>query len=313
MARYRGPGTGYRAPTVCGEKLTMTPPIGLLPISALPTLGQLPLPSGPGSLVIGSVLVAALLFYRRPPVTWSVLYALVPWLFAGSALYVLLLIDAYPPETAARLSMPGAYLAPFLLAGLAWVLLLELLPEGRVQGEIDRYLGAMGIGAVAVLFPVVVLAGGTVEFSRLVWLFTVPIVAGVVALVVVVLFGLWHPDAAAYAGFSGGLLVFGHMLDGLATVVGIMQFGTVDHTALSGFIQRTVETAPTVAQFGLDQQVVWPSLFVWTRLLLAIAIVGILAPYVRSRPTSGNVVVGLTAAAGLAPGMVVLLLIATGS
>lgn len=267
---------------------------------------------GLGSLALGGVVLTVLLYRQRPPVTTATVFALVPWLLVGSALYVLRALGTFPQEISALFVVSGAYLTAFLFSGLVWSLLLELSAFNRSVEEIPYYLGAMGAGVVVVLLSVIVWQG-TVTRSGAVWLFVILATSVTIAAVTPFLVGLWYPDVAFYTSLTGGLLVFGYTLRGLTRAVGATTIESIGHTRMSRAVQETVFSYPTADYLGFGPELVWPAAFVLIHVFIAVVIVATLAPYVRTARTKGNALIGIAAAAGLIPGTVNLLLITVGA
>lgn len=79
------------------------------------------------------------------------------------------------------------------------------------------------------------------------------------------------------------------------------------HTALSMAVRDVVGSIDATAAVGLDPQFLWVGGVVWTRLVLAILAVVVLAGYSHREPNRGYLMLGLIAAVGVVGGVTSLL------
>jgi uncharacterized membrane protein len=245
------------------------------------------------ALVAGVVAVGWLLWRRRPPVTDRTVVALAPWMVAGSASHVLYVVEALPPALAPLAGTPAVYVSVAVLAGAVW------LAADRVgDGDPDataRLVGALGLVALVPPVAAALLDGSAEGSLRLFW----PSV-GLLASVVLTAAG-WvvlrrlRPEVTTTA-LAGPLAVFGHVLDGVSTAVGVDILGFGERSPLSRLIIEFAAGLPTGPVLGGA----W--LFVVVKLLLAGVIVVMLADFVEESPTEDFLLLGFVAAVGLGPG-----------
>jgi len=264
-------------------------PLQLLPSGfALP-----PLPYLVG-LAAAVAAVVALLRRADPEVTPAVVAGFPPWMVAGAAGYALFQVDGVPDPVAPLFGSPAVYLTTFVLAGPVWAALdARGLPvDSWSLRSVPGLLLASGTGIAG---AVVGLAFVAAESLR-------PLLPGAGLLVAVGLaLPVWvalrrsRPVTRA-AGPAGLVLVFGHVLDGVSTAMGvdIMEFG--ERTPLSRIIIDYAATLPTAEVIGSG----W--LFLLLKLLLALFVLVAFKEYVEEMPTRARVVLLVVAALGLGPG-----------
>lgn len=265
--------------------------------------------TAPGFLaVLGLACLGTFLLYaERPRLSRRAVVALVPWMFAGAGLSVLAGAAEYPARFEPVVSGVGAYLTTYVIVCLAWFALLQLRrPKDPMRSGIPSVIGAMGIGTGVVIVGSLLLHAGTISETQIFWLAVTPIAAAAIAGVVLLLLGLWYPEAAAYTGAVGGLVVFGHALSAIATAVAVVS-GSGGHTSLSWAVLNLVASVGAAGLVGLDQQLLWAWGFVWTKLLIALVAVIALTAYSRAHPDRGNLVLGVIGAVGVVGGATALL------
>lgn len=262
--------------------------------------------------VTGVACVLTLLLYaEHPRLSRRAIVAMVPWMVVGSGLSVLAAVADYPSAIRPAVTGVGAYVTAYAVVCLVWFAILQFARGSRQEGGLPTYLGAMGLGAAAMVVGALFLAAGDISNQQLFWLAIAPIVAAAVAALVFLLLGLWYTEAAAYTGIVGALVVFGHALSAIATAVAVVG-DAGGHSPLSRAVLNLVATVETSALMGLDLQAVWAWGFVWSKLLLATAVIVGLTTYTQRQPDRGNLVLGLVAAVGIAGGVTVLLSMAVG-
>lgn len=246
----------------------------------------------PAHLVVLAVAVAAIVWGLRREavaVTERMVLALAPWMVAGAALYVVYQVGAVPSVVAPFVSSPAVYATTFVLAGATWLLALRTARPLRLLGA---------VGAVVVLVATAI--GVDVGLSRDTFAPVVPLLGVVVAVVLGV--GTWlayrtlRPDDAATVGLAGQVVVFGHVLDGVSTAVGVDLLGFGEQTPLARLVMEAAAGLPTASVVGVG----W--LFVLVKVGLAVAVLSMLAGYVREEPGEANVLLTFVAAVGLGPG-----------
>lgn len=248
-----------------------------------------------------------LLYAEHPRVSRRAVVALVPWMVAAGGLSVLGASVEYPAGIEPAVSGVGAYLTTYVIVCLAWFALLQLRRSDDPSGSgIPTVLGAMGAGVGVVIVGALLLQASNLSDAQIFWLAVTPIAAATVAGVVLLLLGLWYPEAAAYTGSVGGLVVFGHSLSAIATAVAVVS-GPGGHTSLSWTVLNLVATVGAAGPIGLDEQLLWAWSFVWTKLFIALVAVIALTAYSRTHPDRGNLVLGVVGAVGVVGGSVALL------
>lgn len=265
--------------------------------------------TAPGFLaVLGLAGVGTFLLYaEHPQLSRRAIVALVPWMVAGAGLSVLAAVTEYPARVEPAVSGVGAYLTTYVIVCLTWFALLQLKRSGGATGAgVPTVLGAMGVGTGVVIVSSLFLHAGALSNIQIFWLAVAPIAAAAIAGVVLLLLGLWYPEAAAYTGAVGGLVVFGHALSAIATTVAVVS-GPGGHSTLSWAVLNLVATVGAAGRIGLDQELLWAWGFVWTKILIALVAVIALSAYSRSHPDRGNLVLGAVGAVGVVGGTTVLL------
>ena len=237
---------------------------------------------------------------RRPPVTARHILAFASWMGVGSSLHVLYIIDGLPPAIEPFGGTAAVYLTVSALAGAVWLAAATTRPPRQVPVAI----AAVGLLA---LLPVVggALAIGSQRGSlALLW----PAVGLVASLLLTAVSWLGlrqlRPEAAATTGLVGLLALFGHVLDGVSTAVGVDILGFGERSPVSRAIMGAAEQLPTADTLGSG----W--LFVVVKLLVVGGVVVLFADYIDDEPTEGYLLLGFIAAVGLGPGVHNLLLFA---
>ncbi|WP_336002091.1 DUF63 family protein [Halorientalis halophila] len=241
-------------------------------------------------LVVAGLAVGAALYSRRPPVTQRLVLAFTPWMTAGAALHVVYQLGAAPPAIAPLLGAPAVYVTTFLLAGAVWVGLLSLdrrVPRPlAVVGGVVTLVGAANVVATATtrgtFAPVLPLAALVAS---------VPLTAGTYGAV-----RHLRPTVTARTGALGAVVVFGHVLDGVSTAVGVDLLGSGERSPLPEAIMDFAASLPTEPLLGSG----W--LFVLVKLLIAAGVLVLFADFLEEDPVQGNAALGLVAAVGLGPG-----------
>lgn len=291
---------------------TVSSPLIIPMLTTLIQLGGVPgvaTLATPGFLaVLGLAGVATFLLYaEHPRLSRRAVVALVPWMVAGAGLSVLAGTAEYPARVEPAVSGIGAYLTTYAVVCLAWFALLQLRRANDTEGSgIPLLIGTMGVGTALVIVSSLFVNAGEVSGAQFFWLAVSPIAAATVAGVVLLMLGLWYPEAAAYTGAVGGLVVFGHALSAIATAVAVVS-GPGGHSSLSWAVLNLLATVGAAGLVGLDQQLLWAWGFVWTKLLLALLAVIALTAYSRAHPDRGNLVLGAVGAVGVVGGATVLL------
>lgn len=251
------------------------------------------------ALLVATAAVGALLVRIRPPVGERTVLAFAPWMVAGAALHVLSVIDAAPEAIDPLLGTPSVYMSTFVLAGAVWAV-------GTSAGRADTALGAAGLLAAALAVAVVLAVAVGRETLTPFW----PVVGVVSALAVAGIawagFRRALPVVAGTTGTVGTLVVFGHVLDGVSTAIGIDVLEVAERSPLPRAIMDVAGALPTAEVIGVG----W--LFVLVKAAVALGVVWLMAEYVEDVPREGFLLLGAIAAVGFGPGTHNLLLFAVG-
>lgn len=270
--------------------------------------------AGPSTLLLVgvgglAVLVAALLFLSRPPVTRLTVLAFVPYMVIAAALNVLGSLGAYPPIYSPILRTPFVLVTAFVIAGTAWFVLLQLLTSGRALEALPVYFGAIGVGTAWMLVTFLVVDAGVRSILALLVGSIVPVVAVGIAFVVLFLLGLSNPTVPAATGAVGGLVVFSFALDGLARSIVAGMVGWRGRTLLSTQLMEVVRSLGLASSTGLDPVVVWAGLLVAVKVVLGALVIIAGAAVARRRATLANIGLGAIASTGILTGVRSLLLV----
>lgn len=258
----------------------------------LPPLGHLV------ALVVGIAAVAWGLWHERPAVTEDVVVAFAPWMIAGAAMHVLFVLRALPDAVGPFFGTPSSYFTTFVVGGATWLVLAHR--GGDVPGPLAAVGGVLVLAVVGTALAWA-LARGTLQP---VWPVVGLVVSVAIATVAWLALSRVAPDVTATTGGVGALAVFGHILDGVSTAVGVDVLGFAERTPLSRLVLETAAGLPTADAIGSG----W--LFVAIKLTLAFVVVWLFADYVREEPTEGYLLLAVVAAVGLGPGTHNLLLFA---
>lgn len=266
-----------------------------IPVS--PDLAAVALPVGM------AVLVAALLYFVRPPVTKPAMVAFTPWMVTGAAVHALYTVDAYPDWADLLFDPHAIYFTTFTAAGMTWA---YMHVASELSGEGDhgpQYVAAAGIGGVLVTGGFVLSRAHGAELSQVVPAFGGLLIALTVAGLAYLVVGYFYSKMIIHTGILGGLVVFGHALDGVMTAVAADVFGHPPLYTVGAEVYRYAGTLPTVDLLGQG----W--LLVTLKVCLALVAVSAgtsLAARDRYR-SAAYLGLGALAAYGLGPGVHILL------
>lgn len=259
-----------------------------------------------------AAVVTLLLYAEHPRVSRPTVVALMGWVVTATVLSAVAAIGDYPAALRPVVAGLGAYLTAAAIAGGVWFGLLQFARGSSGPTRLPTYLFAMGAGATVVLLAALFLLGGPVAVGDLIWLAIGPVAAAATAAVVIILLGLRYPGVAAYTGVVGGLVIFGQVLAGIATAVAVAT-GAGRHTRLSWAVLDLIASTDVAQVIGFDQQYVWGTGLIVTRLALALGAVLLLTPYTHRHPDRGNLLLGLVAATGIGGGLSTLLAMVVGA
>lgn len=240
-----------------------------------------------GILLIGSLLVAAGLYRRRPAMTDRTVVAVVPWICAGGILHALYQAGAYPPIVAPFFGTISVYLTVSILCAGTWIVGLSSTRSA------DRLLGAGGLVVVA----------GTIGYGFLwaqqlagYWPGVILVSAVLLAGSVWLLLGRVTSATTTTAGATGQVVVFGHALDGISTAIGYEVLGATERSPVSRILLELGSALPGAEVLGDG----W--LFVLVKLGVASGIVVLFRGYIQDEPSEARGILTVLAAIGLGPG-----------
>lgn len=263
-------------------------------------------------LVLLTGAVFALIYAYQPPIPQTAVFAFVPWIVAGALLPVLATDGRYPDYFLPLVRAPGAYLIAVFLPGLAWVAMLNLSVSRRGLPAYHHYVGAMGTGAMAILWCVLLLQSGTDILSRLAVLVVVPNVALFATGLISLSIWFWSPDFADYTPVVGGFVLFGVLVYGIATTLAIAIEGAAAHTLFSATVRDVVAVTAPGGLAGVDVSHLWVWVFLLANAAIGIHVATQLAPYADESPHAVNTMLGIVGLAGFALGIDRLLLLVVG-
>lgn len=249
------------------------------------------------ALLAGAVVISGGLLRVDPPVTsWTVL-AFAPWMGIGGGLHVLSIIGIVPDTVAPLLGTPAVYVTTSILGGAVW---LGATAAGSIH--VPRLLGGIGVAGLLLVVGIVVWTGVSRGTLSPAW----P-VAGLF-LSIGIAGGIWFAlrrmasPVVTVTSWTGLVVIFGHVLDGISTAIGIDILNAGERSPLPRAIMGFAGQLPTADFIGVG----W--LFLLVKLIIAVAIVWVFIPFVRETPRQGHLVLGVLAAVGLGPGVHNLLL-----
>ncbi|AEM56280.1 hypothetical protein HISP_03385 [Haloarcula hispanica N601] len=249
------------------------------------------------ALLAGTLVVTALLYALEPPIDQRTVVALTPWMALGGALHAFHQppIEAYRPVVAPLFGAPAVYLTTFVTLGVVWIT-LTLFSVRRGHSEtISRNLGYIGIGLLTVLLVIAVVMALESGLLGLIWPTVAVVVATVVTAVTVLAVALWRTPVVVRMRYAAPTVVFAHMLDGVSTAVGADVIGITERTPIPARIMELAGTLPTAPYLGKG----W--LFVFVKLLVAIAVVFLLDDYLEEDPVEASLLLALVTAVGIGP------------
>ena len=257
-----------------------------------------PLPYLAG-LAVTLAVVAGSLNRLRPAVTSRVIVAFAPWMVTGAALHALYQLGSAPTVVAPLFTAPTVYATTFGLAGAVWAGVARL-DTGSVAGR----LGGVGLVAATITSGAVLQAGATRgTLSPMLPVIGLGVSVALTGAVYWLVRAGW-PSVLATTGDLGLLVVFGHVLDGVSTTIGVDLMGATERSPIPQTIMEVAGALPTAGALGTG----W--LFVLVKVGVAVAVLALFADFVEEDPVQGNVGLGVVAAVGLGPGAQNLLLFA---
>lgn len=263
-------------------------------------------------LFLLTCVVVAVIYAYQPPLPQTIVFAFVPWIVTGSILDVLAGAGQYPAYLLPLFTGPGAYLTAIFVPGLAWVAMLNLAVSRRELPAYHHYIGAMGIGAMAILWSAMILHLGSSHLTRMLVLVVVPLVALLATGVVSLSIGFWSPDFLDYTAITGGFAVFGALVHGIATTTNVAVNGAAAHTVFSATVREIVLVGAPGGMLGVDVTHLWVWLFLVANIGVGVHVATSLAPYAESSPRTVHAMLGVVGAVGFALGFDHLLALVVG-
>lgn len=251
-------------------------------------------------LLIAAVVVGAGLYRRRPSVGAQHILAFAPWMAVGSSMHVLYVIGGLPPAIEPFGGTAAVYLTVVVLVGGVWLVSMSIASSRRLP----QVIAATGLVVLLAVVGWALAVGAQRGTLAPGW----PTAAAVASLLVTALawgaLGRLRPAATATTGAVGLLAVFGHVLDGVSTAIGVDILGFGERSPVSRWVMEAAEQLPTAEALGSG----W--LFVLVKLVVAGSVVVLFVDYIEETPTEGYLLLGFIAAVGFGPGVHNLLLFA---
>jgi uncharacterized membrane protein len=255
------------------------------------------------SLLIGSLIVAVLLFAIRPPVNQRTVLAFIPWMVSGGVLHVfyqlgeIFLVQIYPSDIAPLFAAPAVYLTTFIGMGGVWAVSTMIVPSKKLRQRVPQYLGAMGVGTAFPLVALVFWQGLDPAVSPMepVWPVFGLIISLVLTAIIYFLIGAWRTYIIARAKYVGALVIFAHLFDGVTTAIGVDVLDAGERSAIPRAIIDFTAGLPTADLLGSG----W--LFVLFKAFLASAIVVYFAQDLQENETPTNLLFAFVVALGFGP------------
>jgi uncharacterized membrane protein len=258
-------------------------------------------------LLAATVILTAVLYGVKPPLTQRTVVAMVPWVVTGAILHVfhqlgeILGTAVYPAWAEPLFAAPAVYLTIYLGMGSVWLVATAIRTQSAAvtRDQVARYLAGSGFG---VMLPVLLLYAYHATNPIFGPLEIVLPVAGLLlslalAFVVYILLGTWRTYVLAEARHVGGLVIFAHTFDGITTAIGYDLLGATERSYLPRLILQFARDLPTYDAIGAG----W--LFVVVKVALAVGLVTLFADYVGDHPRRGNLLFAVVAFVGLGPAL----------
>lgn len=254
-------------------------------------------------LLVGSGMIAVLLYTLRPPLTQRTVLALIPWMVSGGILHVFWQIgetlqrQLYPASIEALFSAPAVYLTTFIAVGSIWVVSAIIVPSYDRSERIATYLAVTGIGVLIPLLGLVVWQGLDEQLAPMepIWPVLGLVISLVLTFVIYIAIGAWRTYVIAEARYVGAFVIFAHVFDAVTTTIGVDILGAGERSAVPRMILDFAADLPTAEFLGTG----W--LFIIIKVVLAAAIVVLFADYVAEKPNEGNLLLAIIAMVGFGP------------
>lgn len=253
-------------------------------------------------ILLGLIGVSGILYLFEPSISDSTVPALSPWIAFGASLYVMRIQGLFPDGIDPLFGTPMVYLTTAFFLVIVWTI-SELVAGMRPPGaSSDRQMAAVGIFLTISGGGISLAAGarGPPTLGPLLPGFGLLLTAVLTGLVWIGI-GLAFTETATLAGRTGVVVVFGHVIDGVSTMIGsdLFPHEINERTPLSEAILRIGDQIPVISGGFL---------FLLVKVLLVVAVLVAFRDYIEERPTRARLVLGFVAAVGLGPGFHNLLL-----
>lgn len=235
-------------------------------------------------LLLLSGVVVALIYAYQPPFPQTAVFAFLPWLVAGSFLNLLATQGLYPPYLEPLFAQPGAYVTALFIPGLVWTAMLNVSVSNRELPAYHHYIGAMGLGAVVIIWTVLLVNLQAAALSRMLILVVVPLTALLATGLLALSIGLWSPDFIEYTPITGGFTVFGALVYGTATILGVGVGGPTAHSVFSATVYEILAVGLPDGVAGVGVARLWAPVFVLANLAIGIHVATTLAKHADESP-----------------------------
>jgi uncharacterized membrane protein len=270
------------------------------------------------AFVLVFALVGVLLLLRRLDLDYesALFYALVPYVFFGGALRVVEDVGvAVGAESAVTIPFPYSALiiSPFIYFTVFFVTLAGLLIGIALErnGTVDRFqvpLAAIGTAALTVTLAYLAYAASATEVVTFNWLVPVITLGGATLLAGLtwVALGRFVPDVNRGTGYMGLVIIWGHVVDGIANVLSLdwyHVFGLPQYSpkhVVNGFIYYNTASVQPAWLTDLIGRT-WP--FILLKLAAAVFVVWIFDDQIFDESPAYAMLLLITVlAVGLGPG-----------
>lgn len=252
--------------------------------------------------VLLAILVVASLLVIEVSVSQRVILASVPWFVVGAGAHVLYTTGSYDPWAEYFFGPVSVYFTTFVAAGLVWgmMALSADISGGDRRGA--QYLAAAGLGATIVVGSVALSSGIGASASRIYPTFGGAVGALVLSGVAYVGLNVLYPKAMVHTGAVGFFVVFGQALDATMTTLSVDLFDATSSAPVAQRILSVSAGLPTADAVGVGWLLVLSKV---AGALLFVSGVGYLlsTDRFRNRPGPMYLLLGLTIAVGLGPGV----------
>ena len=261
----------------------------------------------PGSVSVLVVLASVVgiggvlsILWARPEYSAKRLLSFAPWVAVAATGYAGAQSLGIDESEAAVLYPPTVYVGT--LGGAAMLLAVTDRLEPRLPSKPSTL--SAGTGSVVLVATLTAVRGTAERSFSVTWPLIALFLSVIVTLAVWRLLSTWSPDSTT-TGLLGGVALFGQVLDGVTTTVGIDILGFSERVPLSRAVLQFAGALPTADYIGVG----W--LFVLVKIALATLLVKYLASEARENPMQACLMLGVLAAVGLGPDVHNLVLYAT--